>query len=158
MPPVYVCAQRINFGHSTVDAAAVEDQFVRRIESQEGLTAIGLRHMGLQIEDFETALSIEAFCEQWDAFLRPSDRLVAYHSSSIDLLKNANASVPIYDLLQGINYDSKREFNGIAEYLESFGKQIDAPICKGRGGQRLASAVALVQHCLLYTSPSPRDS
>ena len=146
MPPVYVCAQRINFGHSTVDAAAVEDQFVRRIESQEGLTAIGLRHMGLQIEDFETALSIEAFCEQWDAFLRPSDRLVAYHSSSIDLLKNANASVPIYDLLQGINYDSKREFNGIAEYLESFGKQIDAPICKGRGGQRLASAVALVQH------------
>ena len=145
MPPVYVCAQRISLGHSTVDAA-VEDQFVRRIESQEDLTPIGLSHMGLQIEDFETAPSIEAFCDQWSEFLRPSDRLVAYHSSSIDLLKNANASVPIYDLLQGIIYDSKREFNGIAEYLESFGKQIDAPICKGRGGQRLASAVALVQH------------
>ena len=145
MPPVYLCAQRVNLGRSTADAA-VEDQFVRRIESQEDLTAIGLRHMGLELEDFESALSIEAFRQQWDAFLRPGDRLVAYHSSSIDLLKNAGASVPVYDLLQGINYDSNRAFDGIAEYLESFGKTIAPPICKGRGGRRLASAVALVRH------------
>lgn len=149
MPPVYLCAQRIHLRDSAVDASVESqfgDQFVRKIQPQEGLTPIGLRHMGLQVEDFETALSIEAFREQWNAFLRPSDRLVAYHSSSIDLLKNAEAQVPIYDLLQGINYDSRREFNGVAEYLESFGKQIAAPICKGRGGQRLASAVALIRH------------
>ena len=145
MPPVYLCAQRIDLRAPTVDAS-VGDQFVRRIRSQEDLTEIGLRHMGLQVRDFENALSIEAFCEQWDAFLQPSDRLVAYHSSSIDLLKNAGARVPVYDLLQGINYDSNREFDGIAEYLESFGKEIAAPICKGRGGRRLASAVALVRH------------
>ena len=54
--------------------------------------------------------------------------------------------MPIYDLLQGINYDLENRFEGIADYLESFGKQIDSPICKGRGGQRLASALALVQH------------
>lgn len=145
MPPVYVCAQRINLGKPKVSVSQ-EDQFVRRIQSQEELTPIGLRHMGLQIEDFDAALSIEAFCDQWDAFLRPTDRVVAYHSSSIDLLKNANATVPIYHLLQGINYDLESAFDGIEDYLESFGKQVAAPICKGRGGQRLASAIAILRH------------
>lgn len=145
MPPVYVCAQRIHLSDTSI-GVFVEDQFVRRLQTQERLTETGLRHMGLQVEDFETALSIEAFRKQWQAFLQPNDRLVSYHSSSIDLLKNAGARVPIYDLLQGINYDTQRAFHGISEYLESFGKQIAPAICKGRGGKRLASAVALVRH------------
>ena len=145
MPPVYLCAQRIRLEDLAVGDTE-EDQFVRRIESQEELTPIGLRHMGLQVDDFDAAISIEAFRQQWDSFLRPGDRLVAYHSSSIDLLNNAHATVPVYELLQGINYDSKRKFSGVSEYLDSFGKQIEAPICKGRAGQRLASAVSLVRH------------
>ncbi len=145
MPPVYVCAQRILLDDPAIGAFE-ENQFVGVIQSQVALTPIGLRHMGLEVEDFATALSIDDFCDQWKSFLRPTDRLVAYHSSSIDLLKNANAPVPIYELLQGINYDPERKYVGIAEYLESFGKQIAEPICKGRGGRRLASAVALVRH------------
>jgi len=145
LPPVYVCAQRISLSDS-IAAVSVADQFIRQIQPSEAMTPVGLRHMGLQLEDFETALSIEEFRDQWDAFLQPNDRLVAYHSSSIDLLKNAKAKVPVYDLLQGINYDLENQFEGIADYLESFGKQIAPPICKGRGGRRLASAVALVRH------------
>ncbi len=145
LPPVYVCAQRISLGDSKASVAAA-DQFVRQIQPREALTPVGLRHMGLQVEDFETAVSIEAFRNQWDSFLQPNDRLVAYHSSSIGLLNNANAQVPVYDLLQGINYDLENRFEGIADYLESFGEQIAPPICKGRGGRRLASSVALVRH------------
>jgi hypothetical protein len=145
LPPVYVCAQRITLGQPNT-VVAETDKFVRRIQSREELTPVGLRHMGLQLEDFDDALSLKAFQDQWNEFLNLDDRLVAYHSSSIDLLNNAHARVPVYDLLQGINYDLENRFAGIADYLESFDKRIVLPICKGRGGQRLASAVSLVQH------------
>jgi DTW domain-containing protein YfiP len=145
LPPVYLCAQRIHLRDGSVGDSA-SDQFVRKIQSQEPLTTTGLRHMGLEMEDFQDALSLEEFRHQWHNFLRADDRLVAFHRSSIGLLQNADASVPLYDLLQGINYDPNREFGAISDYLKSFNQRIASPICKGRGGRRLASAVALVRH------------
>ncbi len=151
LPPVYVCAQRIDRRNPNVEACS-ENQFVRCIAPAAMLSPTHLRHMGLDESDFATAVSVEEFRDQWNAFLRVDDRLIAYHASSIGLLHNAKAQVPPFDLLHSINYDPERRFPDIESFLAGRGRTVQAPICKGRGGQRLASAVALTRYLSVSTT------
>lgn len=149
LPPAYVCAQRIHLrpdGVPTEATSTAEDHFMQLIQPQTPPTEKDLGHMELDLDDFDKAVPSEQFCARWNDFLRPTDRLVTHHRSSITLLQNIGATVLEHDVLNSINYDPQRQFNDVAEYLKSVGQLIGEPICKGRSGRRLAAAVALVQH------------
>ena len=150
LAPVVVCAQRIDpkkgrLGNNEAKTPE-ENLFFCLLKPTVPLNSEGLDRLEITAGDFQRAVSNDQFCRQWQGFLRPGDRLIAYHNSSIELLKNAGANVHRFDLLNAINYDPQGHFSSVEQFLASVDHPVHAPLLSARAGRRLAESLALTRY------------
>ena len=133
--PIYWTAQRLVDG----------DTFRCAITTDSSNDQDFLGRLQLTDEDFRDAVSLDLFRKQWQAFLRPDDQLVVYHSSTAKLLENVDAKFATTFVLKSINLDGQLQHGSLDDFLAKYG--IEVPSTDGpRAVQRLLKAVALVRH------------
>ena len=159
LPPVVVCAQRIDLknGHlaSHEDRVQKGDLFFCLVKPTVTLDSEEFDRLEITADDFLHAVSKNQFCRQWHQFLRPRDRLIAYHNSSIELLKNAGAEDHDFELLNAINYDPRGRFSSVKQFLASVDHPAPSPSLGARAGRRLAESLALTRYFI--TQQTQRD-
>ena len=133
---VYWVAERIGTGES----------FRAMIQPRVDLHIEFLQHVGLPLDAWRDALTTDQFVDAWNRFLRPTDTLMTYHSSTSKLLGNVGGLPPNNVILKSVKYDPSGKHATLDSFLRS--NQIDTAPAKhpGRAGQRLSNAVALVQY------------
>jgi hypothetical protein len=126
------------------------DRFSCRIQQQQPLSDVALGHMRLSVADFESAISADQFCQQWDQFLRRDDVLVVYHHRTFQLLDHINARKPRCLVLKSIFGKWRTGFRALEELMAvervSLVNSRSNGESKNRASQRLDMAVALVEH------------
>jgi len=131
--PVYWVAERIGTGET----------FVAAIHHGEGCHAEDvLKHLELSELDFEDTISFDEFRANWLAFVRPTDSLAAFHSSTFKLLENVGIPCPKYLSLKSVNLpDAAGVFSSNLEhFIRKQGVDVNVKL-PGRAGRRLANAV-----------------
>ena len=135
--PIYWVAERLGSG----------ERFAQTIQTQTPLDASFLGHLELTPEHFTDAPSLEQFCQDWAAFLRPSDTLIVYHPNTIRLLQTVGAKVPPCVALKSIDFESAdRHYSSLEAILEAKGLVSHDIHHPGRAGKRLADAMTLVRY------------
>ena len=135
-PPVYWVAERVGTG----------ERFSSAIEPESPLQDSFLAHLELTEEDFSAAASIEEFRKSWAAFLRPGDTLAAYAQSTLRLLKHIGGESPGCLVLKSVSFNPDGQHGTLDELLTAQGIASGPARHPGRGGKRLANAVALARH------------
>jgi DTW domain-containing protein YfiP len=138
LPPVYWVAQRLS------EKSSESELFCKTITPIDPISPANLSHMELSESDFESAVSVEAFRQSWDEFLRPGDLLVVPNQKTIRLLQHAGGTVGSCEQLKSINFDPRHEFANVGDFLASVPWPIESAKHRGRAGTRLAKSVALV--------------
>lgn len=144
---VYWVAQRLGTGES----------FRAAIEPRVALPEDFLQHVGLPMETWQSALSMDDFVRTWKEFLQPTDTLVTYHASTSKLLKNVDALPPRSVYLKSVKFDPSGQHKTLDSFLKSNELKTMPPQHPGRAGERLANAIALVNY-LYQTGGAKRDA
>lgn len=137
--PVSWLAQRLRTG----------ERFTATLKPCEPVTDEQLRHMRLEREHFDDAVSLTEFRKQWDEFLGPKDIVAVYHQRTFGLLERIQATQPRSLVLKSIfrarHQADDRKFRSLEDLLVL--ENIDAPPSTGktRAEERLQMAIALVE-------------
>ncbi|MDA1051464.1 MAG: DTW domain-containing protein [Planctomycetota bacterium] len=122
------------------------ERFSCRLRQQQPLSSAALEHMRLSAADFDDAVTQVEFHHQWNQFLRRNDVLIVYLQRTCQLLQHLGASQPPCLVLKSIFGKWRSGFHCVEELMAIEG--VTLPKCEGksRADQRLAVAVALVEH------------
>ncbi|QDT10340.1 tRNA-uridine aminocarboxypropyltransferase [Planctomycetes bacterium K23_9] len=134
--PVYWVAHRMGTGES----------FAQFIRPPEPLPQDFLQHVELSPDAWDSAVTPTEFAANWRSFLKPDDTVVTYHASTMRLLENVDALPPVNVVLKSVKFDDSGQHPTLDSYLKSQNLTAQATEHGGRGGQRLANGIALVQH------------
>ncbi len=130
--PIYWIAQRLISGETfqcAIDSRSLEDcEF--------------LRHLRLTPEHIGSPVSINAFRERWQEFLRPGDQLAVYHQSTARLLENIDVMPAPSLILKSIHVDLHDEMPDVFRDGSGMNSETDGD---SRTSQRLAGSVAFVR-------------
>ena len=121
------------------------ESFSCRLRQEQPISDRALRHMRLPSADAE-AVSLEEFRQQWSDFLRPHDVLIVYHQRTFQLLQNVGAVQPRYLVLKSVFGKWRNDFHSLTELAAAEGVSPISSPDASRASQRLATAVALVEH------------
>lgn len=128
--PVYWVAQRLGSGET----------FECPIESYAIDVPGFLQHLELTTDDFAEAVSADRFAEAWAQFLRPTDTIAAFNSSTLKLQPGLGAGQWPAVTLKSV--DLARDCSTLDQIVESLGLTVPMAKHKGRAGRRLANAAA----------------
>ena len=131
---IYWVAQRIG----------TSEQFTCAVDSGQSLSKTMLDHLRLTPNHFSAAATTQSFEHRWRGFLDDTDSLVVYHPSTIDLLRRVTTLAHPCHVLKAVNFTSHR--GNLENILASEAIVANEPTAPGRAGERLAMAIALVQH------------
>jgi DTW domain-containing protein YfiP len=134
--PVVWVAQRLGDGETFT-------QFVR---PPGPLSDYVLHHLELAPTDFAECVSLDDLDAAWANFLRPRDKIVAYHQGTIRLLEKFQQPVTQAITLKAIDFHPSRRYSGLDEIVADQKLIVPAPRSPGRAGKRLAQIVALCEH------------
>ncbi len=134
--PVYWVARRLGDGAS----------FAATIKSPVNLPDDFLRHVGLSAHDWDNALTVDQFRQQWSEFLRPNDNVMTYHASTLRLLRNIDALPTKNATLKSVKFDPSGKHSTLDSFLKSQQITTAPQNHAGRAGQRLSNAIALVHY------------
>jgi DTW domain-containing protein YfiP len=133
--PLYWMAKRLVGGQ----------EFRCAIAPPEPLDDRFLDSLRLARDDFSQAVSLEQFRHRWNAFLRPGDQVVVYHSNTAKMLHDAGAEISPAVIMKAIQFDHPPARGTLDDVLRSIG--IETVSHHGsRAAQRLAAAVALARY------------
>jgi len=134
--PAYWVAERLGTG----------ERFERALLPVTAMSDSFLAHIELSNSDFQDAVSIEAFRNDWTAFLKPTDILAYYFSNCSRLLSLIGKTDHPLIYLKSIQLHRGRK-NGVIEELSGALKiKSTESRFKGRAGKRLASSIALTRY------------
>ena len=145
--PVYWVAQRL----------ITNETFRCMIKPPTELTDTFLNYLGMPRAAWDQAVSVESFRDQWKRFLRADDQVTVYHNSTAALLDNTGAINPGRLVLKSVNFDPQHQHPTLDAYLSANGIETPNPIHRGRAGQRLANAIAMVFHLNRQHNTLDRD-
>ncbi len=132
--PVYWVAQRLGTGES----------FECAIEPVQPLRNSFLQYLRLDENDFQQALSVDAFRHAWQDFIKPTDTLCVYNESTGRLLGQVGASPVPSVTLKSVNvHPGSRKLHNV---IRSLNLTPSAVPQKGRAGARLANAIAFARY------------
>lgn len=104
-----------------------------------------LRLLELERADFENGDRLN-FKDEWAAFSRPQDIIVAFNDSTLRMLKSAGVpatrQVSLKSVNLGLGVTKLEEILAVLNVSPSLAR------CRGRSGRRLANAVALTRYLL----------
>ena len=144
--PVYWVAQRLISGE--LFQAAVRQPSFQPTEKI-------LNHLELQVSDFESAMTVEAFREHWQGFLRGTDNLIVFNQSTLRLLENINANFVQSYNLKTVHFDPQRKYSTLEQFFDATHCPREPSELPGRAGKRLANIKAFV-HFLNQRGQEPR--
>lgn len=135
--PVYWVAQRVGTGES----------FRCVIQTDAELDETFLGHIGLGAEVWNSrARSVDQFRQEWNQFLQPTDSVATYNKSTLRLLESCGINTATGLVLKSVKFDPMQRHQTLDSFLQSKAIVPPASSHPGRAGQRLANAIALVQH------------
>ena len=140
-PPVFWVARRLGT-NETFRAAIRPTTDFHSVQLREDYLA----HLRLGREDFENAISIEAFRTQWQEFLRPSDRLAVFHKSTLRLLMHIDADFVSSTVLKAIKLPEMPRYRTLDELIDGEGLEVASSAYPDRASRRLENAIAYVMH------------
>ncbi|MEZ6128482.1 MAG: tRNA-uridine aminocarboxypropyltransferase [Planctomycetaceae bacterium] len=103
-----------------------------------------LRHLQLSEFDFVTAVDHATFRHRWHEFVKPTDILAAFNLSTLRLLEAIGGLSHSAITLKSVNL--RQDCTTLDEKLAALHVKTSPPLLKGRAGQRLANAVAYIEH------------
>lgn len=143
--PAYWVAERLVTG----------ERLERAIASTTPMTQSFLNHIDLTVLDFDNAISLDEFREQWNAFLRPTDTVAYYYSNCTRLMKFMGETNHPVVYLKAIQLHRGRKNGEIDTLLSDLEIVPTEARGKGRPGRRLSYSIALVQYlatCSLFAT------
>lgn len=135
-PPVFWVAERLGSG----------ERFACALEPCQPLEARHMELFQLGPADFAGACSPCEARRRWNAFHRPTDRLVAYNQGTVDLLHELCGARVECLTLKAVNFHPRRRYASLDHLIEGEGILSPAPSHPSRAGSRLANAVALTRY------------
>ncbi len=127
--PVYWTAQRLVSGETfrcAIQSESLGDaEFRNRIRLSAGMC--------------DDAVPVPSFRDRWRTFLKPTDRVVVFHQSTANLLKNVDPEFVTSLVLKSVNVDPEWGNTG-NQPTQSL------PMDESRAAERLANAVRLVEY------------
>ena len=133
--PIHWVAKRIGSSDSTTLDSNLFQCFVNHPGLE--ITSNFLQHSRLSPDDFDSAVTPEAFCKEWSEFIRESDTLVVYTQGVINSLKNVGAMVPPNAVLKGVRLGEQGK-GSMVSILNRNGLVVGQSEFRGRAGTRLA--------------------
>ncbi len=134
--PVYWVAERMVSG----------ERFECAIEPPWRLSATFLQHLKLPESAFEDALSLDAFRQAWEAFLRPRDQLAFYYSNIPKLLSAIGGPSRVKLHLKSIPHDGGRKGRTLEQILVDLNIPLLPVNGTGRARNRLENTIALTAY------------
>lgn len=134
--PVYWVAERLVTG----------ERFEQAIQAPCPFSENFLQHLALPKNAFENAISMDAFRQLWEAFLRPNDRLAFYYSNIPKLLNDIGGRALQPICLKSIRLGEIRKNKTLEQLLAVLNIVPPPTNHSGRAGKRLANTIALTQY------------
>ena len=134
--PVYWTAERLGTG----------ERFACLIAPPAPPQEAMLRHWELTAEDFIDAVTLDEARDTWQAFQRPDDIVVVYNNGTARLREQLTLRPLRCIVLKSIDFNPQRRYSTLDELMAAEGLIVAPGQLPGRAGQRLANAVALIEH------------
>lgn len=134
--PVVWVAERLGSG----------ERFERTITLCRQPAATFFKHIEIAEDAFANAISMAAFRQDWESFLRPTDNLAYYFSNCSNLLNVVGGPPRRKIYLKSIQLHRGRKNGTIEELLTALNVNMDSVPGPGRANRRLASTIALARY------------
>ncbi len=134
--PVYWVAERLGTG----------ERFERAIHSSSVLSDSFLEHLGLPRSIFAGAVSMDAFRDDWGAFLRSTDTLAYYYGNCSRLLSAVDNTTHQKIYLKSIQLHRGQKNGTLEELLTVLDVPTERVHGLGRPSRRLANTIALCRY------------
>jgi len=122
------------------------ERFDRKIQPSTVLSKAFYAHLELSEIDFTAAVSIDAFRSEWEAFLRPSDRLAYYYPNCPLLLDYIGGTPRLRIYLKSIQIQREQKLGTLEEKLSALNVGPSTARFGGRAGRRLSNTKAFLQN------------
>jgi DTW domain-containing protein YfiP len=118
------------------------------------------RHIKLDAEALAAGETWESFTKRWQAFLRPTDVLVAWGHFPLGTLVRGGfrLSNENLDVRPAVGNVLRRRTGTVEESVVNLGLEVPAVWGRGRGGERLASLCAVVEKLCAWPLPGASGS
>ncbi|MFK8114149.1 MAG: tRNA-uridine aminocarboxypropyltransferase [Rubripirellula sp.] len=133
--PVYWMAKRLGSG----------EVFRCAIETQSSHDPGFLNCLRLTPADYQNAVSVDEFHQRWKAFLRPTDNVAVYHSSTATVLTRIDAELAPAMVLKSVKIGQGKGRGTLDDVVRSLGIEIE-PLGTSRASERLACAIGFTRH------------
>ncbi len=142
--------------HWLAKRMATGETFEAVITPRGRLAPSTCRHIKLTAETLAAGEAWESFTERWQAFLRPTDVLVAWGHFPLGTLVRdgfhfANIHIDVRPVVGNV---LRRRTGTVEESVVNLGVEMPAVWGRGRGGERLAGLCAVVEKLCAWPSPT----
>lgn len=125
------------------------ERFEQTIQPFQTPPASFFEHLEIPHDAFALAITMDAFRQDWESFLRPTDTLVYYFSNCTELLKTIEGTgctprSKIY--LKSIQLQRGQKNGTLESLLDALEVSVDFAKCENRARKRLAGTIALTKY------------
>ena len=125
------------------------ERFEQTIQPFQTPPASFFEHLEIPHDAFALAITMDAFRQDWESFLRPTDNLVYYFSNCTELLKTIEGTgctprSKIY--LKSIQLQRGQKNGTLESLLDALEVSVDFAKCENRARKRLAGTIALTKY------------